>query len=147
MTQYHEFVQISLAQAENLRRKDDAVGYEYCLKPPQGMAVFRLHDDVIGRNSGRIDGLRTEDWSGMAIFEPGKMRYFGGFTGVTGGRQHAGLNYYGVTLLDEAALRYFTAPIGQVGAIAPQDKLIISQFRRFCEETLTKRLLLVHFGI
>lgn len=147
MSLQHEFAQIIPSQAEKLHRNENAVDYGYCLKPPQGMAVFRLHDDVIGRNSGRIDGLRTDDWSGMAIFEPGKMRYFSGFTGITGGRQHAGLNGYGITLLDEAALRYFIAPIGQVGAIAPQDKLVISRFRRFCEETLEKGLRLVHFGI
>lgn len=147
MSLEHEFVQIAPTRAERLRRGDDAISYDYCRKPPAGMQVFRLHDDVIRRSSGRIDGLRSEDWSGMKIFEPGRMRYFSGFTGMTGGMQHAGLNFYGITLLDEDALRYFTAPIGQVGAIAPQDKLAISRFRRFCEDTLAKGLWLVHFGI
>ena len=30
---------------------------------------------------------------------------------------------------------------------APPDRLIISRFRRFCEETLDSGLCLVHFGI
>ena len=147
MSLMHEFVQITPVMGVQLRQSEDAVDYGYCQEPPQGMTTFRLHDDVIGRNSGRIDGQRTDDWSGMAVFEPGKMRYFSGFTGVTGGQQHAGLNVHGITLLDEAALQYLTAPVGQVGAIAPEDKLIISRFRRFVEETLAAGLWLVHFGI
>lgn len=147
MSLEHEFMQIAPDLAEQLRWNDEAVSYDDCLKPPKGMEIFRIHDDVIGRNSGRIDGLRSEDWSGMAVFEPGKMRYFSGFAGMTGGRQHAGLNGYGMTLLDEAALQYLTAPVCQTGMIAPQDKLIISRFRRFCEDTLAKGLRLVHFGI
>ena len=143
----HEFVQSSPERGVLLRQSEDAVDYGYCQNPPQGMAFFRLHDDVIGRNSGRIDGLRTDDWSGMAVFEPGKMRYFSGFTGMTGGQQHAGLNVYGITLLEESALQYLTGPVGQVGAIAPEDKHIISRFRRYVEETLAAGLWLVHFGI
>ena len=147
MSLIHEFVQITQAQGVLLRQNEDAVDYSYCQDPPRAMATFRIHDDVIGRNSGRIDGQRTDDWSGMAVYEPEKMRYFSGFVGVTGGEQHAGLNVYGITLLDEAALRYLAAPIGLVGAIAPADKHIISRFRRFVEETLAAGLWLVHFGI
>lgn len=66
---------------------------------------------------------------------------------MTGGLQHAGLNRYGVTLLDDMALMALTAPLAAAGAIAPQDRMMISRFRRFCEETLTAGLWLVHFGI
>lgn len=147
MSLEHEFLQITPARAEQLRRDALAVPYDEVRAPPEGMRVFRLHDDVIRRNLGRIDGCMADDWSGMALFEPGKMRYFNGFTGVTDGLAHAGLNSYGVTLLDAAALGYLTAPIDEVGAIAPRDRLIISRFRRFCEETLDSGLCLVHFGI
>lgn len=147
MSLEHEFVQILPEQGAVLRLDETAVDYDYCRKPPAGMRTFCLHDDVIRRSLGRIDGHTSEDWSGMKIFEPGRMRYFSGFTGVTGGMRHAGLNSCGVTLLDEAALRYLTAPIGQTGMIAARDKLVISRFRRFCDDTLAAGLWLVHFGI
>lgn len=147
MSLEHEFLQITPERAERLREDALAVPYDEVHAPPEGMRVFRLHDDVIRRNLGRSDGRMADDWSGMALFEPGKMRYFSGFTGVTDGLTHAGLNSYGVTLLDAAALGYLTAPIDEVGAIAPRDRLIISRFRRFCEETLDSGLCLVHFGI
>lgn len=147
MSLEHEFLQIAAERAEGLRQDALAVPYDEVHAPPEGMRVFSLHDDVIRRNLGRIDGCTSDDWSGLAVFEPGRMRYFSGFTGVTDGVAHAGLNSYGVTLLDAAALGYLTAPIGEVGTIAPRDRLVISSFRRFCEETLAAGLCLVHFGI
>jgi len=147
VSEMHEFVQLAPSLGEKLRLDEEAVTYDYYMEPPPGCEVFRLHDDVIGRNSGRIDGMRSDDWSGLSIFEAGRMRYFGGFIGETGGRRHAGLNYYGITLLDDGALRYLTAPIDQVGAISGRDRLVISRFRSFCRETMEKGLWLVHFGI
>lgn len=147
MSLLHEFLQIAPERAALLREDELAVPYDEVHAPPAGMRVFRLHDDVIRRNLGHVDGRMSDDWTGMATYEPGRMRFFSGFTGVTGGIQHAGLNSYGVTLLDAAALAYLTAPVDAVGAIAPGDKLSISRFRRFCEETRDAGLCLVHFGI
>ncbi len=147
VSEMHEFVQLAPSLGERLRQDEDAISYEYCLTPPPGCEVFQLHDDVIGRNSGRIDGLRSDDWSGLSLFEADRMRYFCGFIGETDGRRHAGLNYYGITLLDDQALRYLTAPVEKVGAISGQDRLIISRFRNFCRLTQEKGLWLVHFGI
>lgn len=147
MSLEHEFLQIVPERAAALREDEMAVPYDEVHAPPSGMRVFRLHDDVIGRNLGRIDGRRSDDFSGMSLYEPGQMRYFSGFMGVTGGVQHAGLNSCGVTLLDGEALAYLTAPIGETGLIAARDRLLISRFRRFCEETQAAGLWLVHFGI
>lgn len=72
MSLEHEFLQVSPERAGALRLDDAAIPYDEVMAPPAGMQVFRLHDDVIGRNLGRIDERRSDDWSGMSLFERGK---------------------------------------------------------------------------
>ena len=128
MALVHEFLQITQQDGLKLRSDDFAVPYDRCQNPPTGFRVFRLKDDVVLRSIGC-------------------GRYFSGFTGMTGGMWHEGLNYWGVTLLDGRALCALTAPVGQAGRIAPGDRYEIARFRRFCDDTLKRVMWLVHFGV
>ncbi|MBQ8200289.1 MAG: hypothetical protein IJZ74_00825 [Clostridia bacterium] len=139
----HVFVQI-LPETARMYLPD---GLAPDMLAPSKLLQMTLPDDLIQRNIGRVDRKTGSDWLGMDIYEPGKMRYFSSFLAHADGMPCAGLSYWGVTLLDNAALAALTAPIGTTGVIHPRDRYAVSCFRRFCERTYAAGLWLVHFGV
>ena len=136
----HDFYQIALKDIVSM--SEDKI-LDYIIEHKKILPCMSLPDSMVRRNLGRIDNQEFKAFD-LSTYTQGKMKVFSSFLNTRAEIQTIGINYYGITILDNMVLK---ALVDHHEHICPVDLIKLNHFLRYCKNALAHEKWIIHWGI
>lgn len=136
----HDFYQVEPKKVMHL---DEDKLCEYVMANKGELKHTTIPDEVVRRNLGRTDKAEFCALD-IEMFAPEKMKYFSSFLNTCTENKTIGLNYYGITLMNDEVLDYLAVKRQNIYF---WDRGRLRKFIRFMNDARQTQKWIVHYGI